>query len=261
MLIKEIKAEIKKYKNKPKITGLKKKELLQVLQDLQNNNKTDDVEGGAFFNVKLDYREEAKKNLYAHGTKIIKSIEAVRTPIMDVINKTLNVLSFGMLNKLKSKYGYDKLYHLGLVVVLEDDTKLIIEKLEKISISKYASSYIKNNSEVKRVDMKLKRLSLLDFLNNTRRKLTPSQFFGYDGTGKSGKTNNCQDFIINLLKYSGLEDTEIYKFVKQELDQLLQKMPRYVHSIAKGTTDLASKMTELVGLGNKDLTDLKYYKK
>jgi hypothetical protein len=162
---------------------------------------------------------------------------------------------------LKSKYGYDKLYHLGLVVVLEDDTKLIIEKLEKISISKYASSYIKNNSEVKRVDMKLKRLSLLDFLNNTRRKLTPSQFFGYDGTGKSGKTNNCQDFIINLLKYSGLENTEIYNFVKQDLDELLQKLPRYVHSIAKGTTNLANKGTELIGLGNKDLTDLNNYKK
>jgi hypothetical protein len=64
------------------------------------------------------------------------------------------------------------------------------------------------------------------------------------------------------LRYSNLEDTEIYKFVKQELDELLQKMPRYVHSIAKGTTNLANKMTELVGLGNnKDLTDLKYYKK
>jgi hypothetical protein len=258
MLIKEIKAEIKKYKNKPKITGLKKKELLQVLQDLQNNNKTDDVEGGAFFNVKLDYREEAKKNLYAHGTKIIKSIEAVRTPIMDVINKTLNVLSFGMLNKLKSKYGYDKLFHLSVVVVLEDDTKLVIEKLEKISISKFTNSVIKSNSEVKRVDMKLKRLSLFDFLNNARRKLTPDQYFGYDGTGKSGKTNNCQDFIINLLKYSNLENTEIYNFVKQDLDELLQKLPKYLHTIAKGTTDTANKATQLIGLG-KDITDLKNY--
>jgi hypothetical protein len=199
--------------------------------------------------------------LYAHGTKIIKSMEAVRTPIMDVINKTLNVLSFGMLNKLKSKYGYDKLFHLSIIVVLEDDTKLVIEKLEKISISKFTNSVIKSNSETQKVDMKLKRLSLFDFLNNTRRKLTPSQFFGYDGTGKSGKTNNCQDFIINLLKYSGLENTEIYNFVKQELDQLLQKMPRYVHSIAKGTTNLANKGTELIGLGNKDLTDLNNYKK
>jgi hypothetical protein len=258
MLIKEIKAEIKKYKNKPKITGLKKKELLQVLQDLQNNNKTDDVEGGAFFNVKLDYREQAKANLYAHGTKIIKSIEAVRTPIMNVINKTLNVLSFGMLNKLKSKYGYDQLFHLGIVVVLEDDTKLVIEKLEKISISKFTNSYIKSNSEVKRVDMKLKRLSLFDLMNNARRKIGDTEFFSYDGTGKRGTTNNCQDFIINLLKYSGLENTEIYNFVKQELDQLLQKMPKYIHSISKGTTDLANKATQLIGLG-KDITDLKNY--
>jgi hypothetical protein len=179
---------------------------------------------------------------------------------MNVINKTLNVLSFGMLNKLKSKYGYDKLFHLSVVVVLEDDTKLVIEKLEKISISKFTNSVIKSNSEVKRVDMKLKRLSLFDFLNNARRKLTPDQYFGYDGTGKSGKTNNCQDFIINLLKYSNLENTEIYNFVKQDLDELLQKLPRYVHSIAKGTTDTANKATQLIGLG-KDLTDLNNYKK
>jgi hypothetical protein len=109
--------------------------------------------------------------------------------------------------------------------------------------------------------MKLKRISLFDLMNNARRKLGDRRFFEYDGSGLSGKTNNCQDFIINLLRYSNLEDTEIYKFVKQELDELLQKMPRYVHHIAKGTTNLANKMTELVGLGNKDLTDLKYYKK
>ena len=261
MLIKEIKAEIKSFKKHPKITGLKKKELQEILDKLRNENKNENVEGGALVNVKLDYREEAKKMLYAHGTKIIKSMEAVRTPIMDVINKTLNVLSFGMLNKLKSKYGYDKLFHLSIIVVLEDDTKLVIEKLEKISISKFTNSVIKSNSETQKVDMKLKRISLFDLLNNARRKLGDRRFFEYDGSGLSGKTNNCQDFIINLLRYSNLEDTEIYKFVKQELDELLQKLPRYVHHIAKGTTNLANKATQLLGLGNKDLTDLKYYKK
>ena len=45
MLIKEIKAEIKKFKKRPKITGLKKKELQEILDKLRNDNKNENVEG------------------------------------------------------------------------------------------------------------------------------------------------------------------------------------------------------------------------
>ena len=241
---------------------------------MENNNccslckqklNTIKFEGGslldAFNKVKLDYREEAKKILYNYGQYNIRSITAVRTPILAPINKLLNIISLNKLQTLKNKYNIDTLYHLGIVVDLyEPNKKFVIEKNEKITITPFKSSYIKKNSQTASVDLKLKKLSLLDLLNNARRKFGDTLFFSYDGTGKAGRTNNCQDFILMLLSSSGINDPNINNFVKQDLDELLQKMSPTFHTIAKTTTDIANKATQVLGLGkisfNKDLLDL-----
>jgi hypothetical protein len=230
---------------------------------MENNNccslckqklNTIKFEGGslldAFNKVKLDYREEAKKILYDYGQYNIRSITAVRTPILTPINKLLNIISLNKLQTLKDKYNIDTLYHLGIIVDLyEPNKKFVIEKNEKITISAYKSSYIKKNSQTVSVDLKQKKLSLLDLLNNARQKYTDKTFFEYDGTGKNGRTNNCQDFIIMLLNASGINEPNIHNFIKQDLDQLLQKMSPTFHNIIKKTTDIANKATQIIGLG------------
>lgn len=218
-------------------------------------NDIDLVEGGALldiFNKKqtLDYREEAKKMLYNNGQYNIRSITAVRTPILGPINKLLNIISFGKMESLKTKYNIDTLYHLGLIIDLyEPNKKIIVEKNEKITISNFRQSYITPKSQTATVDLKLKKLSLLDLMNNARRKYGDNLFFSYDGTGKSGKTNNCQDFLIMLLSASNINEPNINNFIKQDLDELLQQMNPTFHKVAKATTDLANKATTIIGLG------------
>jgi hypothetical protein len=199
----------------------------------------------------MDYRQKTKKFITNYGSYDVKSITAVRTPILKLVNFALNAVSFGKLNDLKKKYGHDKLFHLGIIVELNDNknTRLIIEKLEKVNIEFFNESYIKKNSETVNVPMNYKKVSLYDLLNNARRKFGDYRFFSYDGTGYSGSTNNCQDFIIMMLDASGLGDPSSKSFIKQDLDQLLNKLSKTTHKIAKGVTDLANKATSYIGLG------------
>jgi hypothetical protein len=199
----------------------------------------------------MDYRQRTKKFITNYGAYDVKSITAVRTPILKVVNWALNAVSLGKLNELKQKYGHDKLFHLGIVVELNDNrnTRLVIEKLEKVNIEFFNESYIKRNSETVNVPMNSKKVSLYDLLNNARRKYGDYRFFSYDGTGYTGSTMNCQDFIMMLLEASGLGDPSSKSFIKQDLDQLLNKLSKTTHRIAKGITDFANKATSFIGLG------------
>jgi hypothetical protein len=198
-----------------------------------------------------DYRNLTKNFITNYGSYDIKSILAIRTPIIGVINTLMNVITLGKFKQLQQEYGYDKLYHLAIVVTLNDnkDTKLVIEKNEKITISRFKKSDITSKTETMNVPMNYKKVSLYDLLNNARRTMGDYLFFSYDGTGRSGQTNNCQDFIMMLLNASGLGDVQSKAFIKQELDEMLQNLGSSFHKFSKGVTDTANEITSYIGLG------------
>jgi hypothetical protein len=201
--------------------------------------------------VTLDYRNLTKNMITNYGNYDIKSIKAIRTPIINVLNSLMNVITLGKFKQLQKEYGYDKLYHLAIVVTLNDtkDTSLVIEKNEKITITMFKPSMITNKTETVDVPMNYKKVSLYDLLNNARRSFGDYLFFSYDGTGRSGKTNNCQDFIMMLLTSSGLGNNESKNFIKQELDEMLQQLGSSFHRFTKGVTDKANELTSFIGLG------------
>lgn len=262
LTIKELKAEIKKHKGHPKITGLKRDQLVKIYEELPKEH----LEGGALSDlfsgkIELDYRNATKTVLGNYGQQPIASITAVRTPIMKVIDSVINVISFGQYNKYKP----DDLFHLGLIVVLQDGTKLVVEKLEKINIAKLPKGYVGKTSQVYPIDMQKKRITLFDLMNNARRRFGESRYFSYDGF-----KNNCQDFLMMLLNASGLETADNKAFIKQPLEQLIKKLPSYVPKVAKVVTDVANKATEVIGLGkcncdchktggSSDILDLRKY--
>jgi hypothetical protein len=40
-------------------------------------------------------------------------------------------------------------------------------------------------------------------------------------------SNNCQDFINSVLNYNMLDTIEIQKFVKQDINSIFRKIPKY----------------------------------
>ncbi len=97
-----------------------------------------------FFSPKTDdYNNTTKRMLAKYGNIPIESMAIYRTPLPSLLSKTINVLSLGQWNKLQKKYGFDKFYHLALVITLKSGKNIIVEKNEVIEVK---DSY-KTNSD------------------------------------------------------------------------------------------------------------------
>merc|ERR1711991_1151308 len=87
-----------------------------------------------------------------------------------------------------------------------------------------------------------------------------SKFLPYNGY-----TNNCQDFIMGILKGNSLGNPTIYKFVKQNTSSIFKNNPVFA-GIQKFVTDLGAKfniLREGAGLSaaqKKRYSSWKYYR-
>ena len=128
-----------------------KKKANQAKQTVQNvASKVSNI-----FTPRLDsYNNTSRKTLEQYGNFPIKSLTICRTPIMKVLDKTLNFLSLGKFSELKKKYGFDELYHLQLVANV-DNKNVVIEKNEVININ----TSFKNDSKTQTYQIPLKTMS------------------------------------------------------------------------------------------------------
>jgi hypothetical protein len=183
---------------------------------------------------KLPYR--VNRYIRQNGYKRIESITIYRTPIMPVISKLFNILSFGKFDEMKNKLTYDDVYHLYIVVKLSDDTYCQIEKNQDIYVGDVRTNL--GNSEKIEVDMKGRYPSLDQFLNNGK-KYMGDKFYKYDAFNKNGG-GNCQDFVFNLLVSNGIMTNQYRDFIIQNVDDLLKTLPAYTQLISSTTTKNAS---------------------
>lgn len=200
-----------------------------------------------FFSPRLDdYNNTTKKYIQMYGEIPIEDIFIYRTPLDTLLTKAINVLSLGQWSKLQSQYGFDKFYHLALVLRLQNNKNIIVEKLEVVSVS---DSY-KTNSKTENMkidEYQPQTLTLNELLNNARTGLNNDKlFFGYDPLN-----NNCQYFIKYLLEYSNLYSQKAQQFLFQDISQLAQKLNPITKSIMRGTTDLAATINKVMGKGKK----------
>lgn len=201
-----------------------------------------------YFSPRLDdYNNTTKKYIQLYGDIPITEMYVYRTPLDSILNTAINALSLGQWNKLKSEYGYDKFYHLALILRLKNNKNIIVEKLDVININ---DSY-KTNSKTENIKVdnynENRNLTLNELLNNTRTKLNNDKlFFGYDPLN-----NNCQYFIRYILESNDLYTPEINNFLFQDISQLVKKLNPITKKIMKGTTDLSATINKITGRGNK----------
>lgn len=196
------------------------------------------------FSVKEDFNNVSKRTLQQYGSSKIKSLQIYRTPILEMINKALNIISLGKWNLARKQLGYDKFFHLALVATVQTPNGLkniIIEKNEVVNISTdYKTS---KDTEVMNVPYN-KDLTIDQFLSKALDIMGRSNFFRYDAF-----TNNCQVFIKTLLSSSGLLTPEIEKFIFQDLKELSSRIPNWVQPFSRGITDLGAVISKLSGKG------------
>jgi len=143
-----------KHSPKP-LTYLDAKAQLRALNALYHNEPLHplDVKGGSFFdslksgikNVygrvkgfvtgdRLDFNPIIRKLMTVIGDKHIIAMVVIREPVKQYVDILSNIITLGEMNKYKSQYNINNLFHLYAVATLSDGTMVKWEKNEEINI-------------------------------------------------------------------------------------------------------------------------------
>jgi hypothetical protein len=199
------------------------------------------------FTPRLDsYNNQTRKSLEQFGNMPVKRLTIYRTPIMKILDKVINLISFGKFGELKKKYGFDTLYHLALIADLGNKT-LVIEKNEVINVS--TSYNTSNKTEKLDVPLNGKDFTINEMFEVGRKNVGEKKWFLYDPF-----SNNCQYFIKYCLESINLYGTQEKDFLFQDLTELAKELPSYTKKIAKTTTDIGAVVNKLTGRGETPIT-------
>jgi hypothetical protein len=196
------------------------------------------------FTPRLDnYNNQTRKSLEQYGNMPVKRLTIYRTPILKILDKVLNLVSFGKFGELKKKYGFDQLYHLALIADV-GSKNLVIEKNEVINVS--TSYNTSSKTEKQEIPLNGKELTVNEMFEIGRKNVGDKKWFLYDPFN-----NNCQYFIKYCLEAVNLYGTPEKDFLFQDLTELAKELPSYTKTIAKGVTNVGAVVNKLTGKGEK----------
>ena len=176
----------------------------------------------------------------------IKHIEVCRNPIMTVFQKGLNILTFGRMKKVMNRLGYDKLYHLYMVITLENGNVYSIEKNQRVNI--IPRKVLQKNGECTEKYYPVKKMTLDSLFATAMIKVNGERLWRY-----SAFKNNCQRFIYDVLNSNGIN--QFNDFILQDVNNLANK---YVKAVANRVTDVANVVEYLIrggGIENNIIPD------
>ena len=175
-----------------------------------------------------DYAPYVRKILTDHGHKKIVRLSAGRKPVDAPLIGALNIVSFG---KFAKQNPYDELFHLSLNAELEDGTVLSIEKVENINL--VINPKTKPKTEFQQIG-NFRSVTLNELMEGAK-KVLGDKFFKYNAS-----TNNCQSFIMALLKGSNLGTPENYAFIKQDTESIFKGLEKTL-GLSVAVTDLGNR--------------------
>jgi len=187
------------------------------------------------------------KFLEANAEANISNITVIRTP--------LNFLYQALYNTFSNK-TYDELFHLRIQINCHNGLQFTLEKNEVIKISSWRQS---KNDEIKIIPQEF-NINIIEFINNGIEYMGQNKFFNYS------VINNCQDFILGLLKANNIINNEVFEFVKQDTESIFETHPT-LRKIANSGVDIMAKVIDPIVEGgtikkkNKWLVFVDNYKK
>jgi hypothetical protein len=189
------------------------------------------------------YPPQCREFLAKNGNNIISSLTVYRAPVQAFIKPILNAISLGEFQRLLNKNGYDKLYHLYCRITFAN-TDMRLEKNEVIKMTQPFTD--ENDSESLNIPLK-QTITINELLNNTE-KFMGNKYFTY-----SAFNNNCQNYILSILEANNISFPEAKTFILQDMTDFKTNLPSATKTIARTTTDLASRIDILVNGGQMKL--------
>jgi len=177
-----------------------------------------------------------KSMLAKYGSSIISGLTIARNPVGSALISALNVASMGDFKKNLDNSPYDKLFHLKLIITLQNGIKLAFEKVERVSLTKYTKP-VKGQEDM---EIPVEKQITLDQLYKNAEIAMGDRFYPY-----SARDNNCQNFILNVLKASGIGGERDYNFVKKDTKSLFGD-ESFLRKLSNTITDIGARFNVLM---------------
>jgi len=165
----------------------------------------------------------------------IVGIEIVRNPISKYIVSLLKTIGGKKFQTELANLPYDKLFHLRMILTLDNGSKVSVEKLDTIEIN--------TNSKKPAVSDTLKlppvggELTFKTLMEKTKQKMG-DKFYPYSAS------NNCQDFLLNILSANNLNTPESTAFIKQDTKSLFRDNA-FLRKTVNTITNISSVATKI----------------
>ena len=160
------------------------------------------------------YTTPVSNILRKYGGQQIINMVIVRSPLSSSSVGAINTVSLGEFKQRMKNEGIDKLWHLQMDITLANRQIVAVEKTEVVNIRIGITD--KSHQEEKHVDNLPSGLTLEELLDNCHRAMG-SKFFPYNA-----KSNNCQHFLLALMKASNIGSESDYGFIKQSTEALFK---------------------------------------
>ena len=169
----------------------------------------------------------------ANATVPITSLQVARAPIKSYVNIALNLMSAGKFNDVKNKLNVDKLYHLFIII----NNKWRIEKNDVVKVLPFV-----NTADTEKIDIDLSKFPNLEIKDLFYNIPNVRNFWA----NYNPVSNNCQDWVLTILRATTLIKEEHIPFIKQDIETLIKNEPQL-----KSTLNNASLIARLAGSANK----------
>ena len=209
-----------------------------------------DKKAGQIIGAKLEYSNKIKKILGKYGNQKIRAIRIGRRPINSMVEKAFNIISLGKWSKLRDQYYYDKLFHLFIILTMDDGTVISLEKNSIVTMTENDPRCSMPNVECIELEYPTDSLTLDEFVRKPLERIGKERYFIY-----SPFEQNCQAFVSLILNTFGLLSPKVKDFVYQDLTEIVKRLPWYVKWIGKAVTDIDATISKVTGAGHKDDPD------
>jgi hypothetical protein len=192
----------------------------------------------AFFTGRNDYPPNIRKFIEQNKDLTITKMRVGRRPIKSFITTVGNAITLGALKETMKKHSYDDLLHLWLEFTMSNGNAHIVEKDEVVKIGPVDN---REGEKTDFMDVPIKNtVNVYDFFYK------PLKGVGKNLIEYSAHKYNCQNFVMNLLKYSNNLTPELNKFIMQDVEKMLADPKFSLHkTFIKFLTDAAAKVDVL----------------
>ena len=204
--------------------------------------------------IRKGFSKTDKAFMAKYGSWRIQSMTIIRTPLSSYVDKALNLLSVGEWQSTKSKVGYDKMFHLAIIGMLQPPAglnatpiKFITERNDTVRIREFEANDVGRDTQTMDVPLTNATSRTLNNIFDTAIRDLGDRLWEYDPF-----TNNCQNYVLQILGEDNLLTPQIQHFVLQNIASVassLDKINPYTTGIAKGLIGLSARLRALTGKG------------